>query len=118
MFVLFKCHSSKQFGFRQSVFAPASPDKGAMGKRPRRTILRSYLVLGKAPKVERPEFTLVNEDRENLKVTQPKAKERRRIGEAGIRTLGRGVPFNGFQDRRFRPLSHLSHCVWQSTQGR
>ncbi len=28
-------------------------------------------------------------------------------GEAGIRTLGRS-PFNGFQDRRFRPLSHLS----------
>ncbi len=28
-------------------------------------------------------------------------------GEAGIRTLGR-LPFNGFQDRRFRPLSHLS----------
>ena len=28
-------------------------------------------------------------------------------GEAGIRTLG-GLPLNGFQDRRFRPLSHLS----------
>lgn len=28
-------------------------------------------------------------------------------GEAGIRTLG-GFPLNGFQDRRFRPLSHLS----------
>ena len=29
-------------------------------------------------------------------------------GETGIRTLGGGVPLNGFQDRRFRPLSHLS----------
>lgn len=29
-------------------------------------------------------------------------------GEAGIRTLGGGVPLNGFQDRRFKPLSHLS----------
>ncbi len=28
-------------------------------------------------------------------------------GEGGIRTPGR-LPFNGFQDRRFRPLSHLS----------
>ena len=28
-------------------------------------------------------------------------------GEGGIRTHGR-LPFNGFQDRRFRPLSHLS----------
>ena len=28
-------------------------------------------------------------------------------GEAGIRTLG-GSRLNGFQDRRFRPLSHLS----------
>ena len=28
-------------------------------------------------------------------------------GEAGIRTLGT-ARFNGFQDRRFRPLSHLS----------
>ncbi|CEG56560.1 protein of unknown function [Legionella fallonii LLAP-10] len=28
-------------------------------------------------------------------------------GEAGIRTLGR-LPFNGFQDRRIRPLCHLS----------
>jgi hypothetical protein len=28
-------------------------------------------------------------------------------GEAGIRTLG-GSPLNGFQDRRFQPLSHLS----------
>ena len=32
-------------------------------------------------------------------------------GEAGIRTLG-GLPLNGFQDRRFRPLSHLS-CAAQ-----
>ena len=34
-------------------------------------------------------------------------------GEGGIRTPGR-LPFNGFQDRRFRPLSHLSsahHCT-------
>lgn len=30
-----------------------------------------------------------------------------RNGEGGIRTPGR-LPFNGFQDRRFRPLSHLS----------
>ena len=29
-------------------------------------------------------------------------------GEGGIRTPGRVLPFNGFQDRRFRPLSHLS----------
>ena len=29
-------------------------------------------------------------------------------GEAGIRTLGRGIPFNGFQDRRIQPLCHLS----------
>ncbi len=29
-------------------------------------------------------------------------------GEAGIRTLGGGLPLNGFQDRRFKPLSHLS----------
>ena len=28
-------------------------------------------------------------------------------GETGIRTLGR-LPFNGFQDRRIRPLCHLS----------
>ncbi len=28
-------------------------------------------------------------------------------GETGIRTLGR-LPFNGFQDRRNRPLCHLS----------
>ncbi len=28
-------------------------------------------------------------------------------GETGIRTLG-GFPLNGFQDRRYRPLSHLS----------
>ena len=28
-------------------------------------------------------------------------------GEGGIRTPGRS-PFNGFQDRRFKPLSHLS----------
>ena len=28
-------------------------------------------------------------------------------GEGGIRTHG-GLPLNGFQDRRFRPLSHLS----------
>lgn len=28
-------------------------------------------------------------------------------GETGIRTLGR-FPFNGFQDRRNRPLCHLS----------
>jgi hypothetical protein len=28
-------------------------------------------------------------------------------GEGGIRTPGR-LPVNGFQDRRFRPLSHLS----------
>ncbi len=28
-------------------------------------------------------------------------------GEIGIRTLG-GLPLNGFQDHRFRPLSHLS----------
>ena len=31
-------------------------------------------------------------------------------GEGGIRTHGRS-PFNGFQDRRFRPLSHLSGRV-------
>ncbi len=31
-------------------------------------------------------------------------------GEAGIRTLG-GFPLNGFQDRRFRPLSHLSNTL-------
>ena len=39
-------------------------------------------------------------------------------GETGIRTLGR-LPFNGFQDRRNRPLCHLSerniivsvHCL-------
>jgi hypothetical protein len=31
-------------------------------------------------------------------------------GEAGIRTLG-GLPLNGFQDRRFRPLSHLSNAA-------
>ncbi len=29
-------------------------------------------------------------------------------GEAGIRTLGGLQTLNGFQDRRFRPLSHLS----------
>lgn len=29
-------------------------------------------------------------------------------GEAGIRTLGGGSPLNGFQDRHFKPLSHLS----------
>ena len=62
-----KTNSSKQFGFRQSVFAPASP-KGYAGqasyagqgrqKLHKTHILRSYLVLGKAPKVERPEFTL------------------------------------------------------------
>ena len=37
-------------------------------------------------------------------------------GEAGIRTLG-GLPLNGFQDRRFRPLSHLSiaaHMILES----
>ncbi len=28
-------------------------------------------------------------------------------GEGGIRTPGR-LPFNGFQDRRIRPLCHLS----------
>jgi hypothetical protein len=31
-------------------------------------------------------------------------------GEAGIRTLG-GLPLNGFQDRRFQPLSHLSFHI-------
>ena len=31
-------------------------------------------------------------------------------GETGIRTLG-GVTLNGFQGRRFRPLSHLSKKV-------
>ena len=29
-------------------------------------------------------------------------------GEAGIRTLGGLQTLNGFQDRRLRPLSHLS----------
>lgn len=30
-------------------------------------------------------------------------------GEAGIRTLGRGLsPYNGLANRRFRPLSHLT----------
>ena len=29
-------------------------------------------------------------------------------GEGGIRTHGRVLAFNGFQDRRFQPLSHLS----------
>ncbi len=29
-------------------------------------------------------------------------------GEAGIRTLGGLQTLNGFQDRRFQPLSHLS----------
>ena len=29
-------------------------------------------------------------------------------GEAGIRTLGPPQADNGFRDRRFRPLSHLS----------
>ncbi len=33
-----------------------------------------------------------------------------RGGEGGIRTPG-GLPLNGFQDRRFRPLSHLSGGV-------
>ncbi len=32
-------------------------------------------------------------------------------GEAGIRTLGGGVPLNGFQDRRLQPLSHLSSTI-------
>ncbi len=36
-------------------------------------------------------------------------------GEAGIRTLGGGSPLNGFQDRRFRPLSHLSLLMGEST---
>ena len=31
-------------------------------------------------------------------------------GERGIRTPG-GVTLNGFQDRRIRPLCHLSKCV-------
>ena len=29
-------------------------------------------------------------------------------GESGIRTHGRGDPYNGFRDRRLKPLSHLS----------
>ena len=33
-------------------------------------------------------------------------------GEGGIRTPGRGLPANGFQDRRIRPLCHLSSaCI-------
>ncbi len=36
-------------------------------------------------------------------------------GETGIRTLGR-LPFNGFQDRRIRPLCHLSTAEYISTQ--
>ena len=31
-------------------------------------------------------------------------------GERGIRTPG-GVTLNGFQDRRIRPLCHLSNCT-------
>src|SRR5690606_15265231 len=30
------------------------------------------------------------------------------IGESGIRTHGRGLPYNGFQDRLLKPLGHLS----------
>ena len=37
-------------------------------------------------------------------------------GETGIRTLGR-LPFNGFQDRRIRPLCHLSVTDFIITQG-
>ena len=36
-------------------------------------------------------------------------------GEGGIRTPGRGLPANGFQDRRIRPLCHLSGaCILSS----
>lgn len=35
-------------------------------------------------------------------------------GETGIRTLGR-FPFNGFQDRRNRPLCHLSEGEYIAT---
>ena len=34
-------------------------------------------------------------------------------GERGIRTAG-GVTLNGFQDRRYRPLSHLSNVKFVS----
>ncbi len=40
-------------------------------------------------------------------ISEARSEELNFGGEAGIRTLGR-LPFNGFQDRRFRPLSHLS----------
>ena len=35
-------------------------------------------------------------------------------GETGIRTPG-SVTFNGFQDRRNRPLCHLSKTTWLSS---
>ncbi len=36
-------------------------------------------------------------------------------GEGGIRTPGR-LPPNGFQDRRFRPLSHLSKPEYEDCE--
>ncbi len=36
--------------------------------------------------------------------------------ERGIRTPG-GVTLNGFQDRRFRPLSHLPFVMMEATLG-
>lgn len=33
-------------------------------------------------------------------------------GEAGIRTLGGRMPLDGFQDRSFKPLSHLSNYLY------
>lgn len=38
-----------------------------------------------------------------------KPKNYSKIGESGIRTHGRLITFNGFQDRRIRPLCHLSY---------
>ena len=44
---------------------------------------------------------------ESISLPQLKTLQEKFGGETGIRTLGR-FPFNGFQDRRNRPLCHLS----------
>ena len=51
----------------------------------------------------------IQQKREESSLNQPNPSQSGTRGERGIRTPG-SLTFNGFQDRRNRPLCHLSGC--------